>query len=189
MTYWTRGQSGGNTATSVTTSKSTLLTSLLRQGRRPRRTFERRKGEPFADTSTMTSGAKYPPDRRPPFTPGMKSRDSSPTTLRCNAPTKCLPITGPLRGMSAESMRHGPRRCRQLGTWTLSTCAIRTSCAYADIRVHPREYHLSSACYNSQLRDLSRDFSAENCRKVGHMESQRAYSVFPSVLMLSQSHL
>jgi hypothetical protein len=69
MTYRTRGQSGGNTETSVTASKSTLLHTLLLKSRRPRRTFENRPEKPgTGKTSMMTSGATYPPDRRPPVT-------------------------------------------------------------------------------------------------------------------------
>jgi hypothetical protein len=68
MTYRTRGQSGDNTETSVTASKFTLLHNLLLKSRRPRRTFARRTLGPGTGTSTMTSGATYLPDRRPPFT-------------------------------------------------------------------------------------------------------------------------
>jgi hypothetical protein len=68
MTYRTRGQSGSNTETSVTASKSTLLHTLLLKSRRPRRIFENRPEKPgTGTTSTVTSGATYPPDRRPPF--------------------------------------------------------------------------------------------------------------------------
>jgi hypothetical protein len=128
MTYRTRGQSGSNTKTSVTASKSTLLNTLLIKSRRPRRTFENRPEKPgTGTTSTMTSGAAYPPDRRRPSHPGMILHDSSPTSWRCSASTSYLPITVPRRGMSAGSMRHGPRRCRPRGTWTHCTCAIRTN--------------------------------------------------------------
>jgi hypothetical protein len=88
MTYRARGQSGGNTDISVTASKSTLLHTLLLKSRRPRRTFENRtEKRGTGKTSTMTSGATYPPDRRPPSHPGMILRDSPPTTWRCSAAT------------------------------------------------------------------------------------------------------
>jgi hypothetical protein len=128
MTFRTRGQSGSNTETSVTASKSTLLHTLLLKSRRTGRAFENRREKPGTGTTlTMTSGAVYPPDRRPPSHPGMTLRDSSPTTLRSSASTSYLPITVQRLGMSAGSMRHGPMRCRPLGTWTRCTCAIRTS--------------------------------------------------------------
>jgi hypothetical protein len=128
MTYRTRGHSGSNAETSVTSRNSTLLHTLLLKSRRPRRTFENRPGKPgTGTTSTMTSGATYPPDRRPSSHPGMTLRDSSLTTLRCSASTSYLPITVTRRGMSAGITRHGPRRCRPRGTWTRCICAIRTS--------------------------------------------------------------
>jgi hypothetical protein len=128
MAYRTRGQSGVNTEPFVTASKTTLLHTRILKGRQPRRAFEKRAENPGTGTNlTMTSGATYPPDRRTPSHPGTILRDSSPTILRCSASTSYLPITVPRHVMNAVSMRHGPRRCRLLGTWTRCTCAIRTS--------------------------------------------------------------
>jgi hypothetical protein len=104
------------------------ISRIVLKSRRPRQTFENRPEKPgTGKTSTMTSGATYPPDWRPPSHPRMILRDSSPTTWRCSVSTSYIPNTVPRRGISAGSMRHGPRRCRPRGTWTRCTCAIRTN--------------------------------------------------------------
>jgi hypothetical protein len=140
MIYRTRGQRGGNTATSVTASKSTLLHTLLLKGRRPRRTFERRTRETGTGTSTMTSGAIYPPDRRPPFTSWDDIARLFTDHLEVQRFNQLLTaLTVPRRGMHAGSVHHGTCRCRQLGTWTPFTCAIRTSGSTA----------ISSGCFAS----------------------------------------